>query len=193
MNNNYLDPNEILIIDNFLSESHVNTIEKLMTNNEIGFYFNSQISYETNQEKNFGFYSILCQNDYTIKHHYIFEPIIYDVFNKNNINIQHIFFGRSFITTNAEQEYDIAHIDAGHYHNVFLYYVNDTDGDTVFFDKMHDEQLKNINYFSYDESLVWKRVTPKKGRIVIFNGFRFHCSQRPAAGKYRISVNYNVI
>ena len=47
--------------------------------------------------------------------------------------------------------------------------------------------------FYENESLgVYKSVTPKKGRVVIFNGLRYHCSTRPSKG-YRTVINYNVI
>ena len=49
-------------------------------------------------------------------------------------------------------------------HWVCLYYVNDSDGDTIFF----DENNKEI-----------QRVSPKKGRIAFFDGAIPHCTTTP--------------
>ena len=51
-------------------------------------------------------------------------------------------------------KFDSPHIDFESPHTVYLYYVIDADGDTLLF--------KN--------SKIIKKVTPKKGRLLIFNG-----------------------
>ena len=65
-------------------------------------------------------------------------------------------------------------------HIVVLYYINDSDGDTILFEEVGDELQ------------IAHRITPKKGKAVIFNGLRYHCSSRPSKGK-RVVINYNVI
>ena len=46
---------------------------------------------------------------------------------------------------------------------VILYYVNDSDGDTLFFDNK-------------DKLNIIKRVSPKKGRVVHFDNNKLHAS-----------------
>jgi len=60
-------------------------------------------------------------------------------------------------------------------HWVCLYYVNDSDGDTIFFDNNNNEI---------------KRVSPKKGRIVFFDGSVNHVGSYPTKNE-RIGVNIN--
>ena len=50
------------------------------------------------------------------------------------------------------------HTDMKCPHTVCLYYVNDADGDTFFFDKNRE---------------IVDRVTPKKGSMVVFDGLTF--------------------
>ena len=80
------------------------------------------------------------------------------------------------VPTIKTTEYDSPHIDMEMGHTVCLYYVNNTDGDTFFFNG------KNII----------KRVSPKKGRCVLFDGKIFHASSKPTKEK-RIVINYNFI
>lgn len=67
------------------------------------------------------------------------------------------------------------HIDSSSPHDVVLYYLDDTDGDTFFFDQ--------------DMNIV-DRVSPKKGRAVIFNGLTYHSSSIPTNGT-RVTINLN--
>ena len=59
-------------------------------------------------------------------------------------------------------------------HMVLLYYVNDSDGPTYFFDKA--EQLQDTVY-------------PKPGRAVIFDGNIIHAASNPVRHPFRIAVN----
>lgn len=65
-------------------------------------------------------------------------------------------------------------IDMPHY--VLIYYVNDSDGDTILFDK---------------EENVIGSITPKAGRFLFFNGNILHASSNPYKSDYRIVVNYD--
>ena len=60
---------------------------------------------------------------------------------------------------------------------VILYYVNDADGDTVFFDGNNN---------------IVKSVTPKKGTAVLFNGHILHAGGIPKKHS-RCIVNYNIL
>ena len=59
-----------------------------------------------------------------------------------------------------------------------IYYVHDTDGDTVFYDK----ECKKII----------KKITPKKGRAVIFDSLIFHSFMRPIKSEKRVVINFIV-
>lgn len=69
------------------------------------------------------------------------------------------------------------HTDMNDSHLVLLYYVNDSDGDTYFFDA--------------DDNVIGN-VTPKKNRAVIFDGSIRHASSRPKHHP-RCVINFNLI
>ena len=79
---------------------------------------------------------------------------------------------------NNEYKYGVPHIDAFEEHYVALYYVNDSDGDTILFDK--------------DEKTIIDRITPKKGRCLFFKGDIPHSASGPVKSKYRIVINTNL-
>lgn len=61
-----------------------------------------------------------------------------------------------------------------------IYYVSDGDGDTIFTD---------IEYPSTKDYNIVKRVTPKKGRFVVFPSKLYHASS-PTSFDRRIAANY---
>jgi hypothetical protein len=64
-----------------------------------------------------------------------------------------------------------------------IYYVNDNDGDTVIFDKKFGEDTSNMKEL--------QRISPKKGRMIIFDGHLLHSGTNPTINKPRIVINYN--
>ena len=59
-----------------------------------------------------------------------------------------------------------------------LYYVNDSDGDTILYED--------------DKKTVLTRVSPKKNRLLLFSGDIPHCSSSPTKNLKRVVININV-
>ena len=83
---------------------------------------------------------------------------------------------------------DTPHIDLFDKHLVILYYVTDADGDTVIYKNQYSKK-DPIPFF--DDLQETKRVTPKQGRVVLFDGSHWHTSCQPKE-KIRCIINYNV-
>lgn len=73
------------------------------------------------------------------------------------------------------------HIDSDGEHQVFIYYVNDSDGDTILFDDFFNGQTPKLESF--------ERISPKQGRGMVFNGLQYHASSSPCYSKYRCIIN----
>ena len=69
------------------------------------------------------------------------------------------------------------HIDSSKPHLVVIYYVNTSDGDTVF-------------YKTADKSTEMKRIKPQMGSAVFFNGTNIHGGSSPAFHSRRIVINF---
>lgn len=87
-------------------------------------------------------------------------------------------------------DYDRPHIDdpangRGGDTLVCLYYVNDTDGDTVVFNEQGADPPQRLT--------IKQRVEPKRNRLLIFDGAYYHASSCPKHHDYRlvITVNYH--
>jgi hypothetical protein len=77
--------------------------------------------------------------------------------------------------------YNTPHIDipdAGH--KSLLYYVKDSDGDTFIFNEKVGHQ---------GELTVKKRVSPKKGRAIVFDSNTWHASSNPRQSTNRVVLN----
>lgn len=99
-------------------------------------------------------------------------------------NAEHLIFNdiiqaRIFVTTpyKTDLEYYSPHVDLPYQHTVVFYYVNDADGDTVFFNQ---------------DNKVVKSVSPKKGRLIIFDGSLYHGGGIPKHGP-RCAINFNIL
>ena len=100
------------------------------------------------------------------------------VANSIGYTLEDIIFARAFLTIPYETDlqHHAPHTDLHYPHTSLIYYVNDADGDTVFFD---------------DDNYIVEKVKPKKGRCVIFDGLIPHGAGIPSNGP-RCIVNYNL-
>jgi hypothetical protein len=85
---------------------------------------------------------------------------------------------------------DSLHVDDSTRHLVLLYYVLDADGDTIIVDKEFiNKEEKNLKYNDYN---IVAKVTPKKGRAVLFDGRYYHTAEQPKQN-VRCVVNFNIV
>lgn len=98
------------------------------------------------------------------------------------------------IPGHTEEKYAAPHIDFNSETDftTLVYYVNDSDGDTILFSKKHiagedyDPIIKEPLFEVY-------RHTPKKGEAIIFNGHRYHAGNYPIQTSKRIVINFDFI
>lgn len=90
----------------------------------------------------------------------------------------------------AKGMYHPPHVDVGNpdAFSMVYYLHDDTDGDTVIFDRQYNPNNPSKKQHEGLNELV--RVTPKKGRAVVFNSNRYHASSIPAEHERRCIINY---
>ena len=92
-----------------------------------------------------------------------------ELVNKINFKRDNCLQGRSFLQllNLQDRRIDAFHVDVDVDHIVVLYYVNDSDGDTVIYENLFE---------GYDKEIINERFKRKEkghikvGRVVIFNG-----------------------
>jgi hypothetical protein len=96
------------------------------------------------------------------------------------------------LMTEKDKVYGVPHIDAHRpqKYKIAVYYVNDVDGDTVLFKQtIHNSTPQDIKDGKLE---VAQTISPKKGRLVIFDGDVYHSVGKPKTDM-RCVVNYNFI
>ena len=151
----------------------------LMNGSDFDWYFNSNISY-TNQDRNklqeFGFtHTFWDSNGIRNTNVALFwKPGLLQIMDAINSSI--IIRSRADMTTNVPKSFfHDPHVDYCFPHLSVVYYVNDSDGDTFFFD---------------DENKLIKRVSPRDGRAVMFDSNISHAGSNPIHRNIRMVVNF---
>jgi hypothetical protein len=109
-------------------------------------------------------------------------PLIQKGCDKINFNIEKI--ERCVASIHAlirnKPKHDTIHTNRNIPHLVMLYYVNDCDGDTILYDKTLDDIPFDVDYpDDYCELNIQHRISPKRGRILFFDGRVYHAPSAP--------------
>ncbi len=221
-----LNKDEIIVIDDVFGPQVQDTLLAWLTANDSPWFFSKDIAFaddvidRNNYQTKYGFSKTFFSSvtkAQTPLFNTIF-PLLLEACDKINFVVEQTLFSRSFLTVPipnlGNNVYDHIHVDLIQPHLVCLYYANDSDGDTVFFNECVTDYLErpdviqaleNIDYsrpgpgsleivdsmIDKSKFTILKTVTPKKGRMVFFNGCRYHTATRPSSG-YRIVVNSNL-
>ena len=70
-------------------------------------------------------------------------------------------------------------------HWIFLYYINNSDGDTIIFNETTDEV--------FEKPTIRCKYTPKENTALFFKGNIYHAASNPIKTKARFNINYNVL
>lgn len=101
------------------------------------------------------------------------------------LKIRKLFRMRIGISINVNKEGShFPHVDFNFPHNTLLYYVNDCDGDTIFYEEFYNGSHPR----KYNISMTNK---PKANQAVLFNGLQYHSSSNPTNTPYRAAININ--
>ena len=107
---------------------------------------------------------------------------------KAGFNPRQVYYTRSFLQIPLEarhhKERNNVHVDIPQSHVAAVYYVTDSDGDTILYDNRYGEDVKTLKRH--------KTVKPKAGRMVFFDGHRYHCSSQPT-NSLRCIINFDLI
>jgi hypothetical protein len=100
-----------------------------------------------------------------------------------------------FPRTMIEAVHHNPHVDFYQPHFNALYYVNDADGDTVIFNETYEQvsQEQSLLYTRDHKFTIARRVSPRKGRMIGFDGKQYHASMHPMAAGYRIAIAFSFL
>jgi len=94
---------------------------------------------------------------------------------------------------------NVPHVDFYEPHVTGLFYFDNSDGETVFYNKIHDLNMDPttvpqwVTTWADDPSTVECKVECKENRLVLFNGLQYHSSTRPTNVSKRVVMNFNIM
>ncbi|HVY25675.1 MAG TPA: hypothetical protein VHB79_03960 [Polyangiaceae bacterium] len=100
-----------------------------------------------------------------------------------------------FTCTPGEMSPHNPHVDFSQPHRTAVYYVNDSDGDTVIFNESTAEISieRSAEYANQGGFTVAGTVPPRKGKMIAFDGHFYHASSYPTRSARRIAVTFNFV
>jgi hypothetical protein len=98
-----------------------------------------------------------------------------------------------FTKNEADAMHHNPHVDFAEPHRTAVYYVNDSDGDTFVFKETIDDvsQEEAPAFAAQGKFTVLSRISPKKGKMICFDGRHYHASMHPTKSPVRIAITFN--
>ncbi len=190
--------NNIITIDNAIPLAYQDYLERTILEDDISWKYRPNLGNNTPKANILdttpapGIIHVFC-NEGGIQSELFYKvlPMVEEVCRKANYNLTEIFGGRTFIQLPGKDNTSITkiHTDLDNTHMVLIYYIIDADGDTILFDKTTDDMPKSE--LDTSKLTVLRRITPKKGRAVLFNGSIYHATTLPILDK-RCIININL-
>ena len=201
--NKLLNNKKYLVIDNLLSKEESTAIEKKLFAPFFPWYLTTERDEKGNMytvlpeeakqykdDKNvidqgqFVHSFLYTQNNKLIENSantYITFQILKNFCEKTNIQNLSVLRVKANLIIDSKSytknSYGVPHVDSDEAHYVLIYYVNDCDGDTILFNK---------------NKKIFKRISPKKGRVLFFKGDTIHAGGHPVDSSNRCIINFNL-
>lgn len=201
---------EIFLIENIVPLSYQDAIEERMQGvNHFPWFLLEKIGHKdydnlTYVDKNVtdssGFYHMIYDENISQSAYYDFFRAILEFYTeKTGREIERILRIRARYTHpvpgHTEEKYAAPHVDYNSEidYTTIVYYVNDSDGDTILFNKKFNPSKEEYMPVIEDRLETKFRYTPAKGNALIFSGHRYHSGNYPINSHNRIVINFDFI
>jgi len=171
-------------VENFLTEDQEDQIQQLTLDPNFPWFYTpgtiveveSGVESNSVYEKGINPFQFVHSTDLNqCQYIDIITPVLNQLSIEFQSNIRILRCKFNFLPRGTDPLYHYPHIDDSEEDVMTaIYYVNDSDGDTYFFD--NDLKITNT-------------ITPEKGRMVLFDSNKFHSSSSPIDNDYRIVMN----
>lgn len=166
----------IEIYDDALLKEDQDYFESLLLSDLFPYYFRNNTTYQTEQDTCQFQHNFYYDGESNSKYFESFFDKFKSFINQHSPYKNIIRMKSNLLLNNKANTFNSIHRDYHLEHINLIYYVNDSDGDT----------------FLFDENVIIKTVSPKKGRILLFDGKYEHASSNPIKSKYRSIININL-
>jgi hypothetical protein len=185
----------IKVLDNFLTKSYHKDLLNIMSSPNFHWHYNENISSKPKESINekpvleeYGF-SHIFWNEKGMRNSptsVLWKPGLYQIMDA--VDTDFILRSRGDMTLYSYKEFiHEPHVDLLIKHISAIYYVNDSDGETIFYNQRHLGE----GYPIPNDMQIKEKVSPKANRLVFFDGDIIHTGMSPNKHKNRIIINSN--
>lgn len=180
-------------ISGLISKSRLNHLHDLVTDMSFDWHHLSDATYEytiENKKSVPSFCHLLYNNETKGTYFDVFYPVLLNALDMEGLKLVNLLRMRlGFLLNTAYSmphlpySWNNPHIDYEQPHTVGLFYLNDTDGDTVVFHQTEESE----------EYRVMHRIKPDANKFAMFDGKYYHASSCPKMFTKRIVLTCNFI
>jgi hypothetical protein len=189
----------IKIIEDVILKEDANKLEQFLLSDEVPWYFKQNIDFEHIEDatpQNYGFVHVVYQYGKSISSlNAPCQEILKNICDKSGLSLNEVI--RIKINLNpycGEERFDLRpHTDILDQTNYIsaIYYVNDSDGNTILYDVLKDSNTDDQSIIQNKSVLpIAVSQPPIKNTAIVFNGNRYHSGNTPLHHKTRININF---
>lgn len=190
------------VFDNVLGNKSLGILQNEIIHNKL-FPWHFSVTTETKLSYSVFDYSfvhmILLDGEIMSPYYNIIFPVLTGAFEKLDISYKKFLRFRLALQTSIGRKHvnDI-HIDSIEPHRSAIFYLNNSDGSTILYENLYDpsSQLSAKDYkqkIQLENFHAAYEIEPMENRLLIFDGYRYHSSQRPIKHPSRIILNINFV
>ena len=192
---------DIVVIENIIPKDYQNHLEEMLTGWEFPWVLNKNIvsgdePFKGMEKNPPGFNHFFYEKNAPVSNYFqTVYPLVLSITSQHGVPFNRLFRMRANLTVANGTGALLPHIDSFHPHWNAIYYVNDSDGDTIIYNETNDNfdpgpaDIDRIKNGVFTEKL---RVTPKKGTLLAFNGKYYHTASFCEKSPYRCLININL-
>lgn len=193
--------NSLRIIDNFLDAEEFKNLADTILGMHFPWFFLDAVSLDPADSKlindelaieTWGFHHSVFEKEYNVTS-FSYEYLV-PFFNKINkefgFSQEHLIRARLSLKFQkqgfTENNYNMPHVDYYYPHESFIFYLNDSDGDTRIFNEWYAGEHRLSSFTTQS------RVTPKANRLIWIDGLQYHTASNPIKSTKRAIINLNL-
>jgi hypothetical protein len=191
---------DIIEIEDVIPKLYQDQIEAETTSNRMVWHFLQESGRRAAVETNYsGFFNTIFHADDRMLAPSpmvaLLMPLLYIFCDKAKIPLNTLLRIRIglFPRTMIDVAHHNPHVDFYIPHNVGIYYVNDADGDTSIFNETFVQVSfdDSVGYTKEGKFTLARRISPKKGKMIGFDGKNYHASMHPMKSPGRIAIAFS--
>jgi hypothetical protein len=198
--------NSLRIFDNFLEESEFKKLSESVLGSKFPWFFGEHVSLDPTDSalikdplavETWGFHHSVFEREWNVKsftYKYL-EPLFQKINTEFGFTHNHLIRARLSLKFQkygfTDENYNMPHVDYYYPHESFIFYLNDSDGDTRIFNEWCE--FTGSNAIGSNSFTTQSRVTPKANRLVWINGLQYHTASNPIENSKRVIINLNLL